>query len=377
MIAPSKLSELIGLIYQCALEPELWPKAMQEICDELAFRTGVISVLNLPSGEPILAASTGFEEPWLDRVFYYASELVDLWGGDAVIRKLPLDEPAVLSAVNPTAIAEDSPHPFHHAFNRPQGFVDALAIGLMRDDSSIGSIGFNRHADAGLIGPCEVETMRLLLPHLQRSATISRVLDARSIAVRQFSAVLDGLAVPVAVVSADLNLRYSNPALNAVLSANRRNLDLIDGRLRVRFSPSHNMLAAALRHAQTAGCLPGEAPFGLPVGSDNDPVCSLHVLPLPSSIVDDPLFAIVLAPLSLALEDAGPMVASVFGLTRAEQRVFEGIAAGKSVEQVAGHLCIAMSTVRTHLLRVFAKTQTSRQADLITLAASFLPLTRQ
>lgn len=350
---------------------------MQEICDELAFSTGVISVLNLPGGEPILAASTGFEEPWLDRVFYYANELVDLWGGDAVIRSLPLDEPAVLSVVNPAAIAEESPHPFHHTFNRPQGFVDALAIGLTRGDSSIGSIGFNRHANAGLIGLREVEVMRLLLPHLQRAATISRVLDARSIAVRQFSAVLDGLAVPVAVVSADLRLRYANPALDAILAASGRNLDLIDGRLRFRFSPAQKMLATALRQAQMEGCLPGEAAFGLPIGASTDAVRSLHILPLPSSSVDSPLFAIVLAALSVELESAGPMVASVFGLTRAEQRVFEGIAAGQSVEQVAEHLGIAMSTVRTHLLRVFAKTQTSRQADLVTLAANFLPLTRR
>lgn len=377
LIAPSKLSELIGLIYQCALEPGLWSRAMQEICDELAFRTGVISVLNLPGGEPILAATTGFAEPWLDRVFYYAGELVDLWGGDATIRNLPLDEPAVLSVVNPAAIAQERPHPFHEAFNRPQGFVDALAIGLTRDDGSIGTIGFNRHADAGLIGPREVEVMRLLLPHLQRAATISRVLEARSIAVRQFSAVLDGLAVPVAVVGADLGLRYSNPALDAILAGSGRNLDLVDGQLRFRFAPAQKMLVATLRQAQVEGRLPGEAAFGLPIGASTDTARSLHVLPLPPGSADGPLFAIVLAPLSLALESAGPMVASVFGLTRAEQRVFEEIAAGQSVEQAAERLGIAVSTIRTHLLRLFAKTETSRQSDLVTLAATFLPMTRR
>ncbi|MBN9332788.1 helix-turn-helix transcriptional regulator [Devosia sp.] len=354
----------------------MWPRAMQEICDELAFRTGVISVLSLPGGEPILAATTGFEEPWLDRVFYYTSELVDLWGGDAVIRSLPLDEPAVLSAVNPAAIADEHPHPFHEAFNRPQGFVDALAIGLTRDDGSIGTIGFNRHADAGLVGPREIEIMQLLLPHLQRAATISRVLEARSIAARQFSAVLDGLTAPIAVVGTDLDLKYANPALNGVLTLSERNLDLVDGQLRLRFAPAQKMLTAALRQAETAGYLPGAAAFGLPIGASTDSVRSLHILPLPPSAADGPLFAIVLAPLSLALESAGPMVASVFGLTRAEQRVFEEIAAGQSVEQVADQLGVAISTVRTHLLRLFAKTETSRQAELVTLAASFLPMTR-
>lgn len=376
MIAPSKLSEIIGLIYQCAVDPALWPRAMQEICHELNFQTAVISVLNLPTGEPILAATTGFEVPWLDQVLYCGQELVDLWGGDAVIRELPLNEPAVLSWVNPAAIADESPHPFHDSFNRPQGFVDALAIGLTRDDGSIGTIGFNRHAEAGMIGLREVEIMRLLLPHLQRSATISRVLEARSIAARQFSGLLDGLAVPIAVVTADLSVRYSNPALNRFLAAGTRNLDLVDRRLRFRFATAQKMLLAALGRAQTDGSLPGEGAFGLPIGASTDAVRSLHILPLPRSTGEDALFAILLAPLSLAFETAGPMVASVFNRTRAEQRVFEQIAAGQSVEQVAESLNVAVSTVRTHLLRVFAKTETNRQVDLVALAASFLPMTR-
>ena len=350
---------------------------MQEICHELDFRTGVISVLSLPDGEPLIAAATGFEEPWLERVFFYAEQLIDLWGGDAVIQSLPLEEPAVLSSVNPSAIAEASCHPFHEAFNKPQGFVDALAIGLTRDAQSIGTIGFNRHADAGLVGSREIEIMRLLLPHLQRAATISRVLEARSIAIRQLETVLSGLAIPVAVVSGDLTVKFVNSALSDILGTPDRNFDVVHGQFRLRFSPAHAMLVTTLRDATNEGCIEGRAAFGIPIGSADERVQSLHILPLPGKATVGQEFAIILTPLSAALESAGSTVASLFQLTQAEQRVFEQIAAGRSVDDASATLGIAESTIRTHLLKIFAKTGTSRQAELVALAADFRPMIRQ
>lgn len=46
-------------------------------------------------------------------------------------------------------------------------------------------------------------------------------------------------------------------------------------------------------------------------------------------------------------------------------RLFEG----KSLEQVAGELAITYETARTHLRRIFSKTGTSRQAELVLLIA--------
>lgn len=376
MISPDRLSHLIGLIYQCVLEPPRWPEVMQCICDELNFRTGVISILALPGGEPLLAATTGFEEPWLDRVFFYASELVDLWGGDDVIRNLPLDEPAVLSLINPAALADDTAHPFHEAFNKPQGFVDALAIGLTRDSHSIGTIGFNRHADAGQIGAREIEIMRLLIPHLQRAATISRVLEVRSIAARQIEAALAGLAIPVALVASDLSIRFANPALADLLATAERNLDLVNGRLRLRFGPAQTLLAATLNKCASGGRIDGEAAFGMPIGTPQERMQSLHVLPLPREGQGEAVFAIILSPASAALDNAGEMVASLFGLTEAERRVFELIAGGQAVDEAARRLGVAESTIRTHLLRIFAKTNCGRQAELVALAAAFRPMVR-
>lgn len=55
----------------------------------------------------------------------------------------------------------------------------------------------------------------------------------------------------------------------------------------------------------------------------------------------------------------------LFDLTAAEAKLAQLIACGDSVEEVAQRLCIKMTTARTQLAAVFAKTETRRQAKLV------------
>jgi DNA-binding CsgD family transcriptional regulator len=55
----------------------------------------------------------------------------------------------------------------------------------------------------------------------------------------------------------------------------------------------------------------------------------------------------------------------IFDLTPAEARLAQGLARGDALEQVARTLGIKMSTARTQLAVIFAKTQTPRQSALV------------
>jgi len=58
---------------------------------------------------------------------------------------------------------------------------------------------------------------------------------------------------------------------------------------------------------------------------------------------------------------------SEFGLTAAEADVALEIVRGDGRDAAAERLGITMATVRTHLVRIFAKTGVSRQAELVRL----------
>jgi DNA-binding CsgD family transcriptional regulator len=57
----------------------------------------------------------------------------------------------------------------------------------------------------------------------------------------------------------------------------------------------------------------------------------------------------------------------LFDLTAAEARLAQLIACGDSVDEVAHKLCIKMTTARTQLAAIFAKTETRRQAKLVAI----------
>jgi DNA-binding CsgD family transcriptional regulator len=66
------------------------------------------------------------------------------------------------------------------------------------------------------------------------------------------------------------------------------------------------------------------------------------------------------------------VLAQEFGLTAAELRVLVAlIEVGGRVSEIAPVLALAGSTVRTHLRRLFEKTGTTRQADLVRIVAGY------
>jgi DNA-binding CsgD family transcriptional regulator len=58
-------------------------------------------------------------------------------------------------------------------------------------------------------------------------------------------------------------------------------------------------------------------------------------------------------------------IRSLFDLTPAQAALAHEILAGDGIDAAAHRLGIARSTARTHLLEVFQKTGTSRQAELV------------
>lgn len=74
-----------------------------------------------------------------------------------------------------------------------------------------------------------------------------------------------------------------------------------------------------------------------------------------------------------ALDTPAPpeAIAQAYKLTPMELRVLLAIVEVGGVPEVAEALGVAETTVKTHLGRIFAKTGSSRQADLVKLVAAF------
>src|SRR4051794_11810192 len=76
-----RISELIGTIYDCVLDPDRWQSVVDDIRRELEFCYAVLGVYPLPGGAVTLGVATGIDSVKLGELPSYGQDLVDLWGG--------------------------------------------------------------------------------------------------------------------------------------------------------------------------------------------------------------------------------------------------------------------------------------------------------
>lgn len=104
---------------------------------------------------------------------------------------------------------------------------------------------------------------------------------------------------------------------------------------------------------------------------------SLLVKPAPAAMINanERLTMIsIVDPYRIALPSPGQLQQQ-FGFTRTEALVALEIVMGTGVQAAAERLAIGVGTVKTHLVRVFAKTNTNRQAELARLLLAMRHLT--
>ena len=189
--------------------------------------------------------------------------------------------------------------------------------------------------------------------------------------------VLDHLIHPLLVVSADGTVLHSNFAGYQFI-AGRHGLQVKDGKLKTtRRDEDGNLgeLLVALSDPAVRHARPGVLTLPSRQGRNPKVVLLMPMRPTPSTAAKAAkmpeglvLVAVIDPPHRLLPDDH--LVRSVYGLSVAESRIALKIAAGKSLSQIALESRTSLHTVRSQLKAVFAKTGTSRQAQLaLTLSA--------
>jgi DNA-binding CsgD family transcriptional regulator len=97
----------------------------------------------------------------------------------------------------------------------------------------------------------------------------------------------------------------------------------------------------------------------------------IAVYAMPAGEEDDPhsLTVVILVDLEEAPEPTLTTLQRMFGLTPSEAALAVHLARGATLTEIAGERGVTLATVRSQLASVFDKTQTSRQAHLLSLLA--------
>lgn len=199
-------------------------------------------------------------------------------------------------------------------------------------------------ADRGLI--------ERLVPHFARA--LGRPDDTAS-------AALDRIALPVLVVTNELEVSGSNRSARKLLDGDPGPLRIDkEGVLTLRDSVDERRFRDAVR----AACPPGRG--GRVTLEHDDRPIEVILAPLPAGL-DRPCCLVVLHPVGGPIEVPPRVVSDLYGLTPAEARVTSHLIGGLLPRSIADEMGLSYETVRSYLKSIFEKLGTTRQTDLIRL----------
>ena len=376
-VSPDQLSIVIGKIYDSAIEPALWPDALEACCGLIGATLGAINLYDLEDQKKNFTARWGGDPYWIELLQSKYAKLDPFWEIYPTFQVGDVANTATLLKRLGAEEDEVRQRPFFAEWATPAGYRDVAAGILLRSPTRSGTFELHTPPTRDLVGPNELAIAALLNPHMRRAATIGDLLDMRSLATAAFEATLEALSAAVVLVDANSRILYSNQSARTMFSDD----DPVQSQRGVLVARDINATTAirdAIAHATQDESELGYGGIGVPIRSRDPQIAPhsvAHVLPLKSGMLRPGLSlgaaaAVFITPSANNISTPFEALAALYDLTPMEARVMIEIASGKNRATSATALGIADSTVKTHLARVFEKTRTSEQPELAKLVAS-------
>ncbi|HVG50657.1 MAG TPA: helix-turn-helix transcriptional regulator [Xanthobacteraceae bacterium] len=369
------LSDVIGTIYDCAVDPQHWPQAIESIARLIDGDHGIILVFDTIRNEPRLYKdwNVDAESMRLYRKKYHQENPIHE-GFSSFDIDQPYNIPAVIDP------AEFMKSRVYTEFGQPRGWLDNVGVSIMKTPTRIASLSVIRPIEAGWAGPRELEILRLLSPHVRRAVSISDLFDMQALAATAFESTLDGLAVPIVLADSKGVIAHANAGARALLAAG----DPITSEhsvLRASAASAAGALAAAIAQTAQPETMMGKVGIDVPVPYTDGRPGFAHVLPVGRGAVRGALgpgatAAVFFTPSAEPQPLPAAAWAATFGFTSAEMWMLDLLVKGHTVAEAAGIMGVAEPTARTHVANLMAKAGTNRQADLIKLALRLAPPVR-
>jgi DNA-binding CsgD family transcriptional regulator/PAS domain-containing protein len=373
---PQKLSELIGDVYDAALDQSLWEGVLERAAHFVGGIGAALFSKDASAQQGIVHYEVGID-PYYRQLYF-----------DKYVTLDPVTTGHLLAEIEqPVAVADLIPYHeftetrFYREWVRPQGLVDLVSAVLDRSATSAAMFGVFRSERDGVADDATRRRMRLIVPHIRRAVLIGRMFDLKAAEAATFADTLDGLSVGMCLVDAEGRIIHANAAGYAIIRVGDI-LRSVGGRLIACDAQVDKTLRDIFAAAGQGDAALGTMGIAVPLVGKDDERYVAHVLPLTSGgrsragKTYRAAAALFVRKAVLEFPSAFEVIGKTFKLTPTELRVLSAITDVGGVPEVAAALGVAVTTIKTHLGRLFEKTGTTRQADLVKLVAGYTtPLT--
>jgi DNA-binding CsgD family transcriptional regulator len=361
------VTELIELIYEAAFVPEVWDDVLQQATDISGSASAQVFFMSRhfpPRGTTLPNMRTLFDD------FIKG----DTWSFCESMSRMCDLQPASFVHVDDYLTPEQIERDPARIMLRQAGIGAHLCTAIPLFTGELAIFVFQKWISDGGFKRGEIRRLDALRPHLARASLIANRLQSER--ARTTVAALELMGVPAAA------LRHGG----TILAANAPFETLLEtlfvarayGGIAIADQGANALLQAAFKECQFSDRLP--LVMSIPV-LDSDAEQALHVLHLlPLRRCARDMFAgsdllLVVHHVDLASGIASDaLIMALFDLTPAEARLARCLAAGVSLAAAARNCGISTASARTYLSRIFSKTGTHRQHQLVALIRSAGPL---
>lgn len=354
--------QLLLQLYACPGEPGRWPGVLDQICRATGARSAVVQRIERGTGNggglavswssadhATLAGEGGPRTGLADAGNPRIAARRIARGLDRVVRDEDLFEPG------------DAEQARLHAQLAERGLGRFMGKLCAAGEGAYLALALHRGLDdGGDFSADQAARFAALAPHVRQACELQAALGAQAERQRRLHQHLDQLRAGMIMCDGDGRVQWHNRCAGALLDAGD-GIALRDGRLRAARRDEAERLRALF--ADVAGSRRASAFLTL-----GEAGRALHVaLQAPPGPRPDGAVFLVLTRAGAGTAISPDAIACLFGLSGAEARLAAGLVAGKTLEQYAAQRGVGIGTVRGQVKQVFAKTGTTRQAELVGL----------
>jgi DNA-binding CsgD family transcriptional regulator len=350
----------VEAIYEAAFLPERWPHLLEAVAGAAGGIAGEIVIGDMVSC-PRFSASRLSEGPLT--AYFESGSWRDARRTEAIISY------SALGFVRDYEFMDENQRETDvlGGYFRQAGLGGYVGTVIVMPTGERVAVSFLRHQADGYPDGLQLEFLNTLRPHFARACMIAARLRLQQ--ARGTVATLEALGIAAAVLASGdrivaCNALFEGLAPTAATTAFDR-IVLSDPRAQVLFQQAN----AGFRSGH------GAKSISFPVRFEEGAAAFVfHLLPIAGSARDifqcgDTLLAVTRVDRASRVPD-GPVLNALFDLTPSEARLAIELASGREIKQAALNLGIGKGTARNYLERIFQKTGTHKQGELVSLLKS-------
>jgi DNA-binding CsgD family transcriptional regulator/PAS domain-containing protein len=359
-----QFSLTVEKIYDASLDRNAWPEALNSMVNFVGGSGSTITFGNIRSAnlEALMVHSVGLSAEFLQGFQKYGP----IWAAQSGIAFWKVGEVNHLADFAPQEELIQSK--FYKEHLKPHNQGDFMGLVALRDGLRFAPVTISKELDLGPFSDQAVQSMRYLAPHICKAVTISFAIELKQLSSNILEQTLDSLSSGIFLLNRDGRIIFMNHV--AEQQAQRRSgLTVVNHRL----TPNETAAAAQFLQAMASDDENVTPPMSIAFPDENGGLVAT-ILRLDkgqrqhlSNSANPAVFAVFVQNPEIAPPIPGQAFAQLYSLTPGELRIALAMAPGLSPQEAADILGLSISTVKSHLQRIFEKTGSSKQADVMQL----------